>query len=126
MITEEMWQEGLKTNTTPDKLRERHDNLQQTRFVGQAMSEIKSDPRWKSYADHITSLKDDAEKQSASRGQSSLINPDPVVAASEKNEYFRYKERAFAYKHVLELLEALIERGETATEQLKEIEYGET
>ena len=126
MITEEMWQEGLKTNTTQAQRKERHDNLQQTRFVGQAMSEIKSDPRWKSYADHIVGLKDECERRADIQGTAALEETDPMQSVARKAEYHQFKIRAFAYDHVLKLIEALIERGETATEQLKEIEYGET
>ena len=124
MITEEMWKENLTEVGTLIQRKERRDNLQQTRFVGQAMSEIKSDPRWKSYADHIMGLKEEAQDRSRAAGDLALETTGD--ATEHQYAYLKFKERAFTYNHVLQLIEALIERGETATEQLKEIEHGIT
>ena len=127
MITKEMWAESLSNEEELKKRgQESRDNLLQTKFVGQAMSEIKSDPRWKSYADHIQALRNNSIDQRNTEGEFVLTMTDEAGVAHHKQEYLKCRIQAETYTHVLKLIEALIERGETATEKLKEIEYGET
>ena len=123
MITKEMWEENLEANIRQAKPAQ-IEQLKQTKFTGQAMSEIRSDPRWKIYADHIKALEEEAKIRFQHEGEMALEASGN--GTSHHHDYLKFKERAFTYSHVLKVLEALIERGETASEALKGVEYGET
>lgn len=124
MITHEMWEDSLEENIKKSERTQRESALQ-TKMVGQAMSEIKSDPRWKIYADHIMSLYNESVKRSKTSGELALESTKEEEAAAHRQDYLTFKQRAFTYDHVLKLLEALIERGETTKEELEGVDYGE-
>jgi bacillopeptidase F (M6 metalloprotease family) len=124
-ITRDMW-EMLNEGDLRQQQVAKGEQFRQTKFVGQAMSEIKSDPRWKLYADHVQALKEEAEHSATEQGKLALSMVDTNGTEQHKREYLIYKTKSDTYQHVLELLEALIERGETASEQLKGVAYAES
>ena len=88
------------------------EQVKHRRNVAIAMSEVKSDPRWKVYADHLEGLKKDREATVESlRGRletrflSSNEYGEVMVALAEA------KAEARAYKTAVDLIVSLIDRG---------------
>jgi len=100
------------------------ENSEQARLlhqVGVAMSGIKSDPRWKLYADHLTGLKEFKEK-ALSRLTLEIFN---VSLKTDDIQTLRVKihghqQYILALTESIDLVSRLIDKGEAAKLLIKE------
>ena len=100
----------------------RKDRLRLAASLGQAMSEVTADPRWKVYADHLEALRQRKEvllKVARDRlnGQEFLEQKEYGQLKLDIAENFGY---VSAMRDVLRVITELVEQGQAAVAELKE------
>ncbi len=122
MVTEADFRKWEKENR-PETDKEKVEQATQKRMSGVAMSQIKSDPRWKLYADHLVGLCEALQGRAAGLGADILDKPGSDVVTL-KQERLKITGKIEGINTALHFIEVLIDQGEDAAKKMKEEENG--
>ncbi len=122
MVTEADFRKWEKENR-PETDKEKVEQATQKRMVGVAMSQIKSDPRWKLYTDHLVGLREQLVARAEVLAQE-ILEDDTVDITAKKMERHKLRGRIGGFSDAISFVEVLIDQGEDAAKRIREEENG--
>ncbi len=122
-LTEADFRKWEKDNS-PEADKEKIEQATQKKMVGSAMSQVKSDPRWKVYADHLIQLRGHLEERVELLARE-ILEDNTVDIIAKKMERKTLSGRIGGFSDAISFIEVLIDQGENAAKFLTESETTE-